>query len=157
MDAIKKVFDLNIMGAIYPTLAFSKVMAEKKKGTIINFCSMSSFRPLTRVCGYGMAKAALKSWTEWLAGEMATKFGDGIRVNGIAPGFLLTNQNRSLLTNEDGSLTDRSYKIIGHTPFGRFLEPEELLGALQYLASDASKGVTGTVVAVDGGFNSFSI
>lgn len=157
MDAIKKVFDLNIIGAIYPTLVFSKPMVEQKKGSIINFCSMSSYRPLTRVCGYGMAKAALKSWTEWLAGEMATKFGDGIRVNGIAPGFLLTNQNRSLLTNEDGSLTDRSHKIIGHTPYGRFLEPDELVGALQYLASDASKGVTGTVAVVDGGFNCFSI
>ena len=157
MDAIQKVFDLNIIGAIKPTLVFAKPMVEQKKGSIINFCSMSSYRPLTRVCGYGMAKSALKSWTEWLAGEMALKFGDGIRVNGIAPGFLLTNQNRSLLTNEDGSLTDRSHKIIGHTPFGRFLEPDELVGALHYLACDASKGVTGTVAVVDGGFNCFSI
>lgn len=157
LDATRKVFELNIMGAIMPTKVFAKVMVEKKKGSIINFCSMSSFRPLTRVCGYGMAKSALASWTQWLAGELATKFGAGLRVNAIAPGFLLTNQNRSLLTNPDGSLTDRSFKIIGHTPFGRFLEPDELVGALQYLASDASKGVTGTIEVVDGGFNSFSI
>ena len=157
LDATRKVFELNIIGAILPTKVFVKPMVDNKKGTIINFCSMSSFRPLTRVCGYGMAKSALASWTQWLAGELAIKFGDGLRVNAIAPGFLLTNQNRALLTNPDGSLTDRSHKIIGHTPYGRFLEPDELVGALHYLASDASKGVTGTVVAVDGGFNSFSI
>lgn len=157
IEATRKVFELNLFGAILPTRVFAANMVERAKGTIINFCSMSSFRPLTRVCGYGMAKSALASWTQWLAGEMAVKFGDGIRVNAIAPGFLLTNQNRSLLTNPDGSLTDRSLKILGHTPFGRFLEPDELAGALHYLASDASKGVTGTVIAVDGGFNAFSI
>ncbi|MCQ2268164.1 MAG: SDR family oxidoreductase [Bacteroidaceae bacterium] len=157
LSATSKVFELNIFGAIIPTKVFAKAMVEKKKGTIINFCSMSSFRPLTRVCGYGMAKSALYSWTQWLAGELATKFGEGLRVNGIAPGFLLTNQNRTLLTNPDGSLTERSHQIIGHTPFGRFLEPDELVGALHYLASDASLGVTGTIMAVDGGFNAFSI
>ena len=157
MEAINRVFQLNIVGTILPTKVFAKAMVEKKKGSIINFCSMSSFRPLTRVCGYGMAKSALYSWTQWLAAELATKFGEGLRVNGIAPGFLLTNQNRSLLTNEDGSLTERSHKIIGHTPFGRFLEPDELVGALHYLATDASKGVTGTIMAVDGGFNAFTI
>lgn len=157
IDATRKVFELNIIGAILPTRVFVRTMVGKKKGAIVNFCSMSSFRPLTRVCGYGMAKSALSSWTQWLAGEMALKFGEGIRVNAIAPGFLLTNQNRSLLTNPDGSLTDRSHKIIGHTPFGRFLEPGELVGALHYLVSDASKGVTGTIIPVDGGFNSFSI
>ncbi|MDE6872375.1 MAG: SDR family oxidoreductase [Bacteroidales bacterium] len=158
IDATRKVFELNIIGTILPTRVFAKSMVENgRKGSIVNFCSMSSFRPLTRVCGYGMAKSALYSWTQWLAGELAIKFGEGMRVNAIAPGFLLTNQNRSLLTNPDGSLTDRSHKIIGHTPFGRFLEPDELVGALHYLASDASKGVTGTIMAVDGGFNSFSI
>ena len=157
LDATRKVFELNIIGTIIPTKVFARSMVEKGKGSIVNFCSMSSFRPLTRVCGYGMAKSALYSWTQWLAGELAIKFGEGLRVNGIAPGFLLTNQNRSLLTNPDGSLTERSHKIIGHTPFGRFLEPEELLGGLHYLASDASKGVTGTVMPIDGGFNSFSI
>lgn len=157
LDATRKVFELNIIGAILPTKVFAKVMVEQKKGSIINFCSMSSFRPLTRVCGYGMAKSALYSWTQWLAGELALKFGEGLRVNGIAPGFLLTNQNRALLTNPDGSLTERSHQIIVHTPFRRFLEPDELVGALHYLASDASQGVTGTILSVDGGFNAFSI
>lgn len=157
IDAMKKVCELNIFGTVIPTKVFIKPMVAQKKGSIINFCSMSSFRPLTRVAGYGIAKAGMASWTEWLAGELATKFGEGIRVNAIAPGFLLTNQNRSLLTNPDGSLTDRSHKILGHTPFGRFLEPDELVGALHYLASDASKAVTGTIAVVDGGFNTFSI
>lgn len=157
IDAMKKVCELNIFGTVVPTKVFIKPMVEQKKGSIINFCSMSSFRPLTRVAGYGIAKAGIASWTQWLAGELATKYGDGIRVNGIAPGFILSNQNRSLLTNPDGSLTERSHKILGHTPFGRFLEADELHGALHYLASDASKGVTGTIAVVDGGFNSFSI
>ncbi|MBO4447581.1 MAG: SDR family oxidoreductase [Bacteroidales bacterium] len=157
IDAMKKVCELNIFGTVIPTKVLVKPMVAQKKGSIINFCSMSSFRPLTRVAGYGIAKAGMASWTQWLAGELALKFGEGIRVNGIAPGFLLTNQNRSLLTNPDGSLTDRSHKILGHTPFGRFLEPDELVGALHYLASDASKGVTGTIAVVDGGFNTFTI
>jgi len=157
IDAMKKVCELNIFGTVIPTKVFVRPMVEQKKGSIINFCSMSSFRPLTRVAGYGIAKAGIASWTEWLAGELATKYGDGIRVNGIAPGFILSNQNRTLLTNPDGSLTDRSHKILGHTPFGRFLQPDELTGTLHYLASDASKGVTGTISVVDGGFNSFSI
>ena len=157
IDAMKKVCDLNIFGTVIPTKVFVKPMVARKKGAIINFCSMSSFRPLTRVAGYGIAKAGMASWTQWLSGELATKFGEGIRVNGIAPGFLLTNQNRTLLTNPDGSLTDRSHKILAHTPFGRFMAPDELVGALHYLACDASKGVTGTVAVVDGGFNSFSI
>ena len=149
IDAMKKVCELNIFGTVIPTKVFVRPMVEQKKGSIINFCSMSSFRPLTRVAGYGIAKAGMASWTQWLSGELALKFGEGIRVNAIAPGFLLTNP--------DGSLTDRSHKILGHTPFGRFLEPDELVGALHYLASDASKGVTGTIAVVDGGFNTFSI
>lgn len=157
IDAMKKVCELNIFGTVIPTKVFVRPMVEQRKGSIINFCSMSSFRPLTRVAGYGIAKAGMASWTQWLSGELALKFGEGIRVNAIAPGFLLTNQNRTLLTNPDGSLTDRSHKILGHTPFGRFLEPDELVGALHYLASDASKGVTGTIAVVDGGFNTFSI
>jgi len=157
LDATRQVFELNIMGAILPTKIFAKAMVEQKSGSIINFCSMSSFRPLTRVCGYGMAKSALASWTQWLAGELCAKFGEGIRVNAIAPGFILSNQNRALLTNPDGSLTERSHQILSHTPFARFLEPEEMMGTLHYLASDASKGVTGTIAVVDGGFNTFSI
>jgi len=157
LDATRRVMDLNLFGAILPTRVFAEAMVPAGKASIINFCSMSSFRPLTRVCGYGMAKSALASWTQWLAGELAAKFGDGIRVNAIAPGFILTNQNRSLLTNPDGSLTERSHKILGHTPYARFLEPDEMCGALHYLASDASKAVTGTILAVDGGFSSYSI
>lgn len=157
VEATRKVLDINLFGVIIPTRVFASAMTGCGKGSIVNFCSMSSFRPLTRVCGYGMAKSALLSWTQWLAGELALKFGDGIRVNAIAPGFILTNQNRSLLTNPDGSLTDRSHKILSHTPYGRFLQADEMCGALHYLASDASKAVTGTVLAVDGGFSSFSI
>ncbi len=157
VEAVRKVVDLNLFGTVLPTMVFAKAMVEKRKGSIINFCSETSLRPLTRVAGYGVAKAAVANWTKYLAGELAIKFGEGFRVNAIAPGFLLTNQNRSLLTNPDGSLTDRSHKILAHTPFGRFLEPEELLGTLHWLASDASKAVTGTINVVDGGFDAFSI
>ena len=157
IEAMRKVCDLNIFGTVIPTKVFLKPMVEKGHGVIVNFCSMTSFRPLTRVAGYGIAKAGIARWTEWLAGELATKFGNGFRVNAIAPGFILSEQNRSLLTNPDGSLSARSEAIIAHTPFGRFLQPDELLGAIHYLISDASKGVTGTVSVVDGGFNSFSI
>lgn len=157
VEAVRKVVDLNLFGTILPTMVFAKAMVGKKKGSIINFCSETSLRPLTRVAGYGVAKAAVANWTKYLAGELAIKFGEGFRVNAIAPGFLLTNQNRSLLTNPDGSLTDRSHKILAHTPFGRFLEPEELIGTLHWLASDASKAVTGTINVVDGGFDAFSI
>ncbi|MCQ2145964.1 MAG: SDR family oxidoreductase [Bacteroidales bacterium] len=156
LDAMRKVVDLNIFGTVTPTMVFAKAMVENG-GTIINFCSESTFRPLTRVAGYGIAKAGVGSWTKWLAAELAIKFGEKIRVNGIAPGFILTNQNRTLLTNPDGSLTDRSQKIIGHTPIGRFVEADELLGTIHYLCSDASKAVTGTISVVDGGFESFTI
>ena len=157
VDAVKFCTDLNLYGTILPTMVFTKAMVEKKEGSIINFASESALRPLTRVAGYGVAKAAVVNWTKYLCAELATKFGSGLRVNAIAPGFLLTNQNRALLTNPDGSLTPRSHTILGHTPFGRFLEPEELVGTLQWLASDASKAVTGTVAVVDGGFDAFSI
>ena len=157
VDAVKKVTELNLFGTIIPTMVFAKAMAEQKTGSIINFASESALRPLTRVAGYGVAKAAVANWTKYLCAELAMKFGEGIRVNAIAPGFLLTNQNRTLLTNPDGSLTDRSHTILAHTPIKRFLEPEELLGTLHWLASDASKAVTGTVAVVDGGFDAFSI
>ena len=157
IEAMRKVCDLNIFGTVIPTKVFARPMVAQGKGSIINFCSMSSFRPLTRVAGYGIAKAGVASWTQWLSGELAAKFGEGLRVNAIAPGFILTNQNRSLLTNPDGSLTQRSHKILGHTPIGRFLKPGELFGALHYLASDASLAVTGTITVVDGGFNTYSI
>lgn len=157
VDAVKKVTELNLFGTIIPTMVFARSMAEQKEGSIINFASESALRPLTRVAGYGVAKAAVANWTRYLCAELAMKFGEGLRVNAIAPGFLLTNQNRTLLTNPDGSLTQRSHTILAHTPINRFLEPEELLGTLHWLASDASKAVTGTVAVVDGGFDAFSI
>ncbi|MCR5709895.1 MAG: SDR family oxidoreductase [Bacteroidales bacterium] len=157
IEAMRQVCEVNIFGTVIPTKVFVRPMVAQGKGSVINFCSMSSFRPLTRVAGYGIAKAGVASWTQWLAGELTAKFGEGLRVNAIAPGFILSDQNRSLLTNPDGSLTERSHKILGHTPFGRFLQPSELFGALHYLASDASAAVTGTITVVDGGFNSFSI
>ncbi len=157
IDAFKKVVDLNLFGTVLPTMVFAEVMAQQKHGVVVNFSSESALRPLTRVVGYGAAKAAVSNFTKYLAAELSAKFGSGIRVNAIAPGFFLTEQNRTLLTNEDGSHTDRAKTIIAHTPFGRFGEPEELFGTIQYLISDASKFVTGTVAVVDGGFDAFSI
>lgn len=156
-DAFKKVVDLNLFGTILPTMVFSKAMSEQKEGVIINISSESAIRPLTRVCGYGTAKAAVTNFTKYMAGELAVKFGEGIRVNAIAPGFFITEQNRALLTNPDGSYTQRGKEVIAHTPFRRFGEPEELLGTLQWLASDASKFVTGTLTVIDGGFDAYSI
>ncbi len=157
VDAFKKVVDLNLFGTVYPTMVFAEVMAAQKKGVIVNFSSESSLRPLTRVVGYGSAKAAISNFTKYMAGELAGKFGEGLRVNAIVPGFFLTDQNRSLLTNPDGSYTERARQIIAHTPFKRFGEPEELYGTIHYLISDASLFVTGTLAVVDGGFDAFSI
>lgn len=157
IDDFRNVVDLNLMGTVIPTVVFSKYMVEAKQGNIINISSASAIRPLTRVAGYGAAKAAVANFTKYMAGEMALKFGEEFRVNALCPGFFITEQNRTLLTNEDGSYTDRGNTIISHTPFKRFGQPEELLGTLHYLVSDASKFVTGTVAIVDGGFDAFSI
>jgi NAD(P)-dependent dehydrogenase (short-subunit alcohol dehydrogenase family) len=157
IDAFRKVVDLNLFGSVIPTMVFAEEMAKQKEGSIVFFSSMSALRPLTRVVGYGTAKAAITNFTKYLAAELAIKSGSGIRVNAIAPGFFLTEQNRTLLTNPDGSHTDRAKTIIAHTPFGRFGEAEELFGTIHYLISDASKFVTGTVAVVDGGFDAFSI
>ena len=157
IDDFRKVVDLNLMGTVIPTVVFAKYMVDAKKGNIINITSASAIRPLTRVAGYGAAKAAVSNFTQYMAGELAIKFGEAFRVNAICPGFFITEQNRTLLTNSDGSYTDRGNTIIAHTPFRRFGNPEDLLGTLHYLASDASKFVTGTVAIVDGGFDSFSI
>lgn len=157
IDAFKNVVDLNLIGTVLPTMVFAEVMSQQRKGSIVNFCSESALRPLTRVAGYGSAKAAIANFTKYLAGELALKFGEGMRVNAVAPGFFLTEQNRSLLTHPDGSLTERARSILNHTPFGRFGEPEDLYGTIHYLVSDASKFVTGTVAIVDGGFDAFSI
>ncbi len=156
-DAFKKVLDLNLVGTVLPTQVFLKAMVEQKSGSIVNFSSMSALRPLTRVAGYGVAKAGISNFTKYLAIEVATKFGEGIRVNAIAPGFFLTQQNRALLTNPDGSWTQRGQDVIRHTPFGRMGRPEEICGTIHYLISDAASFVTGTVAVVDGGFDSFSV
>lgn len=157
MDDFRKVIDLNLMGTVVPTLVFADYMVKAKKGNIINVSSASALRPLSRVAGYGSAKAAVTNFTKYMAGEMAIKFGEDFRVNALCPGFFITEQNRALLTNPDGTSTARGNTIKAHTPFRRFGTPEELLGTLHYLVSDASKFVTGTVAIVDGGFDAFSI
>ena len=156
-EAFEKVLNLNLTGTVIPTPVFLKPMVAQGKGNIINFASMSSFRPITRVCGYSAAKAGVVSFTQWMAAECAKKFCEGIRVNAIAPGFFITEQNRDLLTNPDGSYTQRGKDVIHQTPFGRMGEPEELCGTIHYLMSDAAKFVTGTVAVVDGGFNVFAM
>jgi NAD(P)-dependent dehydrogenase (short-subunit alcohol dehydrogenase family) len=150
-----KVFDLNLMGTVLPCQVFAEAMTGRSKGSIVNITSMASIRPLTRVVGYSAAKAAVHNFTQWLATEMAKKFGEGIRVNAIAPGYFITEQNRSLLTHPDGSFTERGQAAIDHTPFRRFGKPEELTGTLIWLCSDASAFVTGIEVPVDGGFSAF--
>ena len=157
IDDFQKVLDLNLTGTVIPTQVFLKPMVDAGRGAIVNFTSMAAFRPLTRVMGYAAAKAGISNFTAFLANEVATKFSPKIRVNAIAPGFFLTNQNRALLTNPDGSLTERGADVIRQTPFKRFGAPEELCGTIQYLISEASSFVTGTVAIVDGGFNSFAM
>ncbi len=156
ISQFNKVTDINLNGTVLSTLVFGKSIAQQRKGSIINLSSMASYRAITRVVGYSAAKAAIDNFTRWMAVEMALKFGDGIRVNAIAPGFLLTDQNRTLLTKKDGSLTERGKTIINMTPFKRLGEPDELIGTVLWLASDASKFVTGTIIAIDGGFSAFS-
>ena len=151
------VLDLNLTGTVIPTQVFLRPMVNQGKGSIINFSSMAAFRPLTRVCGYAAAKAGISNFTAYMAHECAKKFGEGIRVNAIAPGFFITEQNRALLTNPDGTFTQRGQDVIRQTPFGRMGEPEELCGTIHYLMSDAAKFVTGTVAVVDGGFNCFAM
>jgi NAD(P)-dependent dehydrogenase (short-subunit alcohol dehydrogenase family) len=156
-EQFEKVLNLNLTGTVIPTQIFLKPMVEQGKGSIINFSSMAAFRPMTRVCGYAAAKAGISNFTAYMATECAKKFGEGIRVNAIAPGFFITEQNRSLLTNPDGTYTQRGQDVIRQTPFGRMGDPEELCGTVHYLMSDASKFVTGTVAVVDGGFNTFAM
>jgi NAD(P)-dependent dehydrogenase (short-subunit alcohol dehydrogenase family) len=153
---VKKIMDLNYMGTFLPIKAFLPLLKAENKGSIINISSMAASRPMTRVMGYASAKAAVDNLTKWLAIEFSKKYGPGMRVNAVAPGFFLTEQNRQLLTQEDGSLTSRGNQIIGHTPMGRFGDPEDLFGTVQWLCSDASKFITGTIVPVDGGFSAFS-
>ncbi len=156
-EALRFVLDLNVLGTVLPCQTFGRGMAERKRGVILNVCSMNVFRPLTRIPAYSAAKAAVANFTQWLAVHMAQEYSPQIRVNAITPGFFLTEQNRFLLTEETGGeLTPRGATIIQHTPMGRFGEPEDLLGTVLWLLSPASSFVTGVVVPVDGGFSAFS-
>jgi len=156
-EALRWVFELNLIGTILPSQVFGRAMAKEGVGTILNVSSMNAFRPLTRIAAYSAAKAGVSNFTQWLAVHMAKEYSPRIRVNAIAPGFFLTDQNRFLLTDEKtGELTDRGRTIISHTPMGRFGKPEDLLGAVLWLLSPASAFVTGIVVPIDGGFSAFS-
>lgn len=151
-----EVVDLNLKGTLLPSLVFGEIMGKQGKGSIINYSSMAVDRVITRVLGYSASKAAMENFTRWMAVEMALKFGDGIRVNAIAPGFFIGKQNRDLLLNQDGSLTERGEKIIRNTPMKRFGEAEELNGPIHFLCSDSASFVTGIVLPVDGGFSAYS-
>ncbi|MGL4632189.1 MAG: SDR family oxidoreductase [Leadbetterella sp.] len=153
-EDLKKVMEINYLGTFLPCKVFVDIL--NTNASIINLSSMASDRPLTRILGYASSKAAVENFTKWLAIELAQKSEKKIRVNAIAPGFFLTEQNKQLLTNEDGSLSDRSIRILNNTPFQRFGTPEDLLGALHWLSSDASKFVTGIILPVDGGFRAYS-
>jgi NAD(P)-dependent dehydrogenase (short-subunit alcohol dehydrogenase family) len=156
-EALRWVFDLNLMGTILPSQVFGKIMARQKRGVILNVSSMNAFRPLTRIAAYSAAKAGVSNFTQWLAVHMAQEYSPDIRVNAIAPGFFLTEQNRFLLTDKDtGELTARGRSIVAHTPMRRFGSDTDLLGAVIWLVSPASAFVTGIVVPVDGGFSAFS-
>lgn len=156
VDAIRFVFDLNFIGALLPTQVFAKDMAETGKGVILNISSMNAFKPLTKIAAYSAAKAAISNFTQWLAVHMCQNYSKEIRVNAIAPGFFLTDQNRFLLTDEKtGEPTPRGKLIIDHTPMDRYGKPQELIGTMLWLLSDAAKFVTGIVVPVDGGVSAF--
>lgn len=155
-EGVRLASDLNLLGTIMPSQVFGRLMAERKEGIVLNVSSMAAFRPLTRVVVYSAAKAAVSNFTQWLAVHMAQEFSPAIRVNAIAPGFFLTEQNRFLMMDKDtGELTERAKKIIAHTPMGRFGTPEDLLGAVLWLLSPASAFVTGIVLPIDGGFSAF--
>jgi len=156
VEAFRKVMDLNIIGTVLPSMIFGKKMAERGEGVILNIASMNAFKPLTRIPAYSAAKAGVKNFTEWLAVHVAQEYSPKIRVNGIAPGFLLSNQNRFLLTDEKtGDLTPRGKSIITHTPMNRFGNADDLYGTVLWLLSPASKFITGITVPVDGGYSAF--
>ena len=152
----QKVLDLNLNGTIFPSQVFSRIFAEQKEGCILNISSMAAYDALSRVAGYSAAKSGVSNFTRWLAAEMAIKYGEKIRVNALAPGFFIGKQNRAALLNPDGSLTERSVKVLAKTPMRRFGDITELNGAAQFLCSDAAAFITGVVLPVDGGFSSFS-
>lgn len=155
-DAIKWVFDLNFIGTVLPTQVFGKIMADQGFGSIINIASMASYRPLTRTIAYSAAKSAIVNYTQWMSVHFSQEYSPNIRVNAIAPGFLLTKQNEYLMLDVDKNLTPRGNAVITKTPMGRFGTPNELSGAVIYLCSDAASFVTGIVIPIDGGFNAFS-
>ncbi len=152
----EKVTNLNLNGSVYPCLAFGEIMARQGKGSIVNISSMATYSAITRVPGYSVAKSGINIFTQWMATEMAQKFGEGVRVNAIAPGFFIGDQNRAILINPDGSLTERSQKVLAKTPMGRFGDISELNGAVQFLCSDAAGFITGAILPIDGGFSAFS-
>ncbi len=155
LTGMKKVMDVNIWGTIIPTQVFGEAIAATGKGSIVNISSMNSKRAITKLLGYNMGKAAVDCYNQWFAVELAKRFGDTIRMNALAPGFFLTEQNRKMHTNPDGSFTERAQSVIRQTPFKRYGHPDELIGALVWLLSDASKFVTGAMICVDGGFSIF--
>lgn len=155
-EALRYVFDLNIIGTFLPCQVFGRGMAEQGEGAILNLSSMTAYTPLTRISAYSAAKAGVSNFTQWLAVHMATEYSPNIRVNALAPGFFIAKQNEALLLNEDGGLTERGQTIIDHTPMGRFGEPADLLGTVLWLLSPASRFVTGIIVPIDGGFSAFS-
>jgi len=156
LDGMKQVMDLNLWGTLLPTQIFGEAIAKTGKGSIVNISSMNSKRAVTKVLGYNMGKAAVDCYNQWFAVELANRYGDAIRMNALAPGFFLTEQNRNLLTKPEGGYTPRGESVIRNTPFKRFGHPDELIGALIWLLSDASAFVTGSMICVDGGFSIFS-
>ena len=156
LEGMRNVMDLNLWGSILPTQIFGECLVKSGKGSIVNISSMNSKSAVTKVLGYNMGKAGLDCYNEWFAVELARRYGDSIRMNALAPGFFLTEQNRSLLTRTDGTYTERGESVIRNTPFKRFGHPDELIGALVWLLSDASSFVTGSMICVDGGFSIFS-
>ncbi|MGZ3764780.1 MAG: SDR family oxidoreductase [Mucilaginibacter sp.] len=156
MEGMKKVMELNLWGTLLPTQIFGEAIAQTGKGSIVNISSMNSKRAVTKVIGYNMGKAAVDCYNQWYAVELANRYGDAIRMNALAPGFFLTEQNRNLLTKPEGGYTPRGESVIRNTPFKRFGHPDELIGALVWLLSDASAFVTGSMICVDGGFSIFS-
>ena len=156
LDAFDEVLQLNLHGTVIPSLAFGEAMGNRGTGSIVNISSMAAQRALSGIMGYSVAKAGIDNFTRWLAVDLATRYGEGVRVNAIAPGFFIAEQNRSLLLKPDGSYTDRAKNIISRTPMARFGKPEEVIGVVQWLCSDAASFVTGTVIPVDGGFGASS-